>query len=219
MTDSPCSQSLSHVSSQSDSHPIDIIDKAFHDWTDGLEPLAQRISVFEHIRDIPYKLITKLYDPDHALIGLIDGNAGSCTPKHFLLGHMFDRLGLEVRYATYPFLWDAPDVDYPPEMRELAKLLPPEYHLSCLIKVNGDWKIVDATWDIPLEMGGLPVNHSWDGISETKNAVTPIETIEHASIAERNDFTLEKRGVWSDEVLELRDRFFGLFNEWVESFR
>jgi hypothetical protein len=196
-----------------------IIDKAFHEWTDGLDPLAQRISVFEHIRDIPYKLITKLYDPDHALVGLIDGNAGSCTPKHFLLGHMFERLGLEVRYVSSPFNWDSPAVNYPPKMRGIAKLLPPEYHLSCLVKLEGEWKLVDATWDLPLEKGGLSVNHSWDGISETLNAVTPLERIEHDSIAGRNAFTLEQRGTWSEETLQLRDRFFGQFNDWVASFR
>lgn len=197
----------------------DIIELKFNEWTNGLDPLEQRISVYEHIRDIPYKLITKLYDPSLALIGLLEGNAGSCTPKHFLLGHMFDRLGLEVRYVTSVFDWDAPGVDYPSHLREMAKRLPPEYHLSCLVLLDGSWKLVDATWDIPLEKGGVPVNHSWDGISVTKNAVMPIATIEHRSMAERNQYTLEKRGAWSEDVLGLRDRFFEDFNEWVESFR
>lgn len=196
-----------------------IIDRKFHEWTDGLDPVSKRISVFEHIRDIPYKLITTLYDPDRALEGLLEGNAGSCTPKHFLMGHMFHRLGLEVRYVTSSFLWDSPDVSYTPEMRELAGQLPPEYHLSCLMKLQGEWKLVDATWDIPLENGGLPVNHSWDGYSGTMNAVSPREMIEHDSIAERNTFTLEKRGDWSQTTLERRDRFFTMFNEWVEKLR
>lgn len=197
----------------------DVIELKFNEWTDGLKPLEQRISVYEHIRDIPYKLITKLYDPSLALIGLLEGNAGSCTPKHFLLGHMFEHLGLDVRYVTSVFDWDAPDVGYPPHLREMAKRLPPEYHLSCLVLLDGSWKLVDATWDIPLEKVGLSVNHSWDGSSETKNAVTPMATIEHRSMAERNKYTLEKRGAWSEDVLELRDRFFEEFNTWVESFR
>lgn len=197
----------------------DNVELKFHEWTDGLNSIAQRISVFEHIRDIPYALITSLYDPEKALSGLIDGNAGSCTPKHFLLGDMFQRLGLKVRYITSTFIWDSPAVDYSPEMRELSKKLPPEYHLSCLVLIDEKWVLVDATWDIPLEKGGLPVNHTWDGFSETKNAVTPLEMIEHLSIAERNDFTLMMRGAWSNEILELRDHFFGLFNEWVGSMR
>ncbi len=197
----------------------DIVERKFHEWTDGLDPVAQRISVFEHIRDIPYALITRLYDPDQALVGLIDGNAGSCTPKHFLLGHMFGRLGIDVRFVTSPFVWDAPDLDYSEEMREIAKQLPPEYHLSCLVKLEGKWKLIDATWDLPLEKAGLPVNHSWDGVSETINAVMPLQRIEHDSIDDRNTFTLQRRGAWSDETLEMRDRFFKLFNEWVASFR
>lgn len=196
-----------------------ILDEKFLEWTDGLTPKEQRISVFYHVRDIPYKLITSLYDPEAALEGIFRENGGSCTPKHFLLGHMFERLGIPVQYASFHFIWNDPDLDYPKELREMAEQLPREYHLSLLAFINGRWVLVDATWDPPLEKGGLPVNHSWDGESDTLNAVHPLDKVVHRDIWERNDYTEKMRGRWTPDVRALRDRFFAGFNQWVEEFR
>ncbi len=196
-----------------------IQDKKFHEWTDGLTPKEQRISVFYHVRDIPYKLITSLYDPDNAVQGALEANGGSCTPKHFLLGHMFQMLDIPVKYASFTFNWNDPEVHYPDDLREMADKLPAEYHLSCLAFINEKWVLVDATWDTPLERAGLPINHSWDGESDTLNAVHPIETAYHDTIWERNDYTTVKRGTWGAETIQRRDEFFEAFNAWVEGFR
>ena len=72
----------------------DIIAKKFKEWTAGLEPVAARVSIFEHIRDIPYAIVAQLRDPVTGPVKILKLNKGSCVPKHFLLALMFKKLGL-----------------------------------------------------------------------------------------------------------------------------
>jgi hypothetical protein len=89
---------------------------------------------------------------------------------------MYRRLGYEVVYATFPFLWNDPDLLYPPELRELATGLPVAHHLACQVRINNRWVLVDATWDLPLSRGGFPVNERWDGLADTLCAVKPLQS-------------------------------------------
>jgi hypothetical protein len=80
---------------------------------------------------------------------------------------MYQRLGLTVLYAVYPFRWDELEIDYPPKLRRLAKAMPPSHHLACKVDIDGRLVLVDATLDPPLERLDLPVNKKWDGKSDT----------------------------------------------------
>ena len=40
-----------------------LANRKFAEWTDGLDPHQSRISIFEHIRDIPYSLSVPPADP------------------------------------------------------------------------------------------------------------------------------------------------------------
>jgi len=197
----------------------EILTQKFNEWIDELGKVEQRISIFEHVRDIPYKLITELYNPKVAHEGILRYNGGSCTPKHFLLGYMLEKLGIPIRYTTFPFSWNAPDVQYPVDLRRMAEQLPTEYHLACRAFIDGRWVLVDATWDIPLKRAGFPVNESWDGVSDTLNAVMPLEEIEHQDIWERSRFTDEHRGRYTPQEIEIRNSFIGGFNAWIEQVR
>src|SRR5690606_1833186 len=97
---------------------------------------------------------------------------GSCTPKHFLLRDMYERLGLLTLYAVYPFRWSDLEVDYPPFLRDLARAVPISYHLACKVEIEGRLVLVDATVDRPLRRLGLPVNENWDGRSSMLLPVT-----------------------------------------------
>ncbi len=85
--------------------------------------------------------------------------------------------------------------------------MPIGYHLACRAYINGKWILVDATWDIPLSKAGFPVNESWDGISNTLNAVKPLEGIVHRNAKK------------SDEEKSLSNRFYSILNKWLEELR
>jgi hypothetical protein len=144
----------------------DIVEEQFKQWVRGKSEVEARVIIFERIRDIPYAVIPELNDseryPDILRLG-----RGSCMPKHLLLCNMYQRLGLTVLYAVYPFRWDELEIDYPPKLRRLAKAMPPSRHLACKVDIDGRLVLVDATLDPPLERLGLPVNKKWDGKSDT----------------------------------------------------
>lgn len=225
-----------------------LVDDRFHDWTHGLGPRQSRISVFEHIRNIPYSLSVRMTDPKTAPEQILAEGKGYCGPKHYLLAAMYRKLGLEVVYATFPFLWNDPDLHYPPDLRALSAVVPVSYHLACRVRVDGRWILVDATWDPPLAKGGFPVNESWDGISDTRCAVRPLRSAvrtaycrtgtnepcrgsrerelhpldgeqDSADEVEHRRYYLRKTGMRTPEETEKIALFYPAFEKWLESLR
>jgi len=133
-------------------------------------------SIFTHIRDIPYSLVVPVNHAQTPQEQMLVSGKGSCAAKHYLLAEMFRNLNLTVVYATFPFLWNDPDLNYPPQLRNLAATLPVAHHLACRVRIGSHWILVDATWDLPLARAGFPVNEHWDGFSETKCAVKPLKS-------------------------------------------
>ena len=154
---------------------LSVVDKKFHEWTKSLDPHDSMVSIFEHIRDIPYSLSVPITDSITSPEQLLIAGKGSCGPKHYLLAEMFRKLNLSVVYATIAFSWRDPDLSYPPGLRKLAWKLPVAYHLACRVQAGCRWILVDATWDPPLAKAGFPVNDPWDGYSETRCAVKPLK--------------------------------------------
>ena len=152
------------------------VNDAFEEWTEGLDTRQSMISVFTHIRDIPYSLRVPLPNPENSPELLLAAGKGSCGPKHYLLAEMVRKLNLSVIYTTTAFVWDDPDLHYPPELRKLARRLPVAYHLACRVQIGCRWILVDATWDRPLAKAGFPVNDHWDGYSEMRWAVKPLKS-------------------------------------------
>jgi hypothetical protein len=198
---------------------LDPVEAAFREWTQRRDPLAARISLFEHVRDIPYAVIPNIRNCESGPSELLKGMRGSCTPKHFLLGRLFEMLGLKIRYATFPFSWDDPDIRYPDEIRELARSLPTEYHLALRVLIEGKWRLVDATWDLPLRSAGFPVNESWDGISYTLLAVKPIEEIENLDARDRDSTVKARKSAWTEDDRAREGLFIARLNRWLESLR
>ena len=192
------------------------VDRAFREWTSGLDPTSSRIAIFQHIRDIPYSLNARENAGDSPAERILLAGRGSCGPKHYLLAEMYRLLGLEVAYATFPFLWDDPDLLYPPNLRRLATGLPVAYHLACRVRIDNRWVLVDATWDFKLKKAGFPVNENWDGTSSTKNAVTPIKEIIHDTLEDRVRFAAEHKKSWTQEQARAHEKFPALLNAWLE---
>jgi hypothetical protein len=151
-----------------------LVDEKFREWTTGLDGKDCMISIFRHIRDIPYSLVVPMNDQKTGQEQILAIGKGCCGPKHYLLADMFQKLGIEVVYAIFPFLWNDPDLHYPPRLRHLAAGLPVAYHLACRVRINDRWVLVDATWDQPLNQAGFPVNEYWDGCTDTRCAVKPL---------------------------------------------
>ncbi|MFA6355553.1 MAG: hypothetical protein WCY23_00425 [Candidatus Omnitrophota bacterium] len=178
-----------------------------------------RISAFRRIRDIPYAIVAAMRDPAVGPAMMLKENRGSCNPKHVLLADEFRKLGLEVKYANYSFSWDDPAVKYPPELRSLTKMIPPGNHLAIKALIGGRWVLVDATWDLPLKKAGFPVNEDWDGISDTKNAVTPVNEVLHDTIEERVKYDVALRSRNTEEQRAAYAEFAEKLNEWLEVIR
>jgi hypothetical protein len=161
-----------------------LVDSFLRDCIGGRDRTGARVVVFKRIRDIPYAIELDLIHPQQ-YIRILELNRGSCTPKHFLLCAMFQRLGLDTLYACFPFRWGEVELDYPPGLRKLAEALPVSYHLACRVEIEGSMVLVDATLDPQMRMLGLPVNSEWDGRSDTALPMRPCgdEEIYHPSEA------------------------------------
>lgn len=197
----------------------DIVQRAFVEWTKGLNGRDARISIFNHIRDIPYSVIPEISNPVDGPEGLLKRMKGSCGPKHFLLGRMFEMLRIPIQYVTYPFSWNVKSAAYPPELRRLAEAVPIGYHLACKARIENEWVVIDATWDRSLARVGFPVNESWDGASDTKLAVEPLDEMLHENAQERMTFVQTRKSSWTADDNARTDRFISALNKWLEDVR
>lgn len=186
------------------------VEEKFREWTQGKKAVEARISIYKRIRDIPYAVILELNHPER-YVEILKLGRGSCTPKHFLLGNMYQRLGLLVLYVVYPFRWDEVEIDYPPRLRRLAKGMPIGYHLACKVEIGQRLVLVDATLDPALERLALPVNRAWDGKRETLLPVRPCgeEQLYHPSEAHSMQARSEENAL----------AFYTELNSWLEEAR
>lgn len=197
----------------------DLVHQMFDEWTMDKGPLEQRVNVFNHVRDIPYRIVPDMGDPKEGPRKLIEFGCGSCTPKHFLLGHMFTNLDLVVKYVSFPYSWNQFQLDYPDELKKLSESLPIEYHLACKVRIDNRWTYIDATWDAPLKKAGFPVNEFWDGVDNTLIAIDPIDQIEHATAEERLEYVKSQKADWTEEDRKRSEVFYERFNAWLAELR
>ncbi len=199
-----------------------LIEQRFQEWTQGKNSIEARVSIFQKIRDIPYAVIPELVSAER-YTEILKLNKGSCTPKHFLLGNMFQRLGLMVLYAVYPYRWGegwddinmqldfGPGQDYLARLRKMAEEMPLSHHLACRVDIDGELVLVDATLDLALGRIGMPVNQAWDGMSDTLLPMNPCgeEELYHPSEAY----------LMQAEYNEKQLAFYREFNSWLEKVR
>jgi len=188
----------------------EVIEEKFREWTTGKDAVEARISIFEKIRDIPYATIPELADFKR-YVEILNLGKGSCTPKHFLLCAMYQRLGIPVLYVVYPFRWDEVEIDYPPQLMSLARELPTSHHLACMVDINGKLILVDATVDPGLKKLGLHVNEEWDGVS---NTVLPINPCGEGQIYHPSEASLMQA-----QRDEKSLAFYSELNRWLEAVR
>ncbi|MDD1724603.1 MAG: hypothetical protein LUQ07_05695 [Methanospirillum sp.] len=180
----------------------------FTRWTAGLSPVDQRISIFSHIRDIPYAIVSEWRNTDDIIRLMVTEDRGWCGPKHQLLIWMFGRLGIRIQPHYIPFRWQDQQVRYPATLRAIVPFLPESTHLCCKAYLEQTWQLLDATWDPPLVRVGFPINDPWDGVSGTIPAVTVTDPDER-----RQNITPLRVSAGN------RAEFVPLLNRWMEEVR
>ncbi|MFH1847267.1 MAG: hypothetical protein ABH869_06920 [Candidatus Omnitrophota bacterium] len=193
-----------------------IVEEKFKEWTKKRDPLEKSISIFEHIREIPFVVDPGCYSLNKGQERMLRTNKGFCIPKHYLLGAMFWKLGVSVRYCVYFFEWKNIKASFPVSVKRLVNGLPIAYHLACKIFINRKWLLVDATWPLVLKKKGFCVNEAWDGRSAMINAVEGVDEIIFKNPADADDFLRNKMAEYTlPEKLEL-SRFSLELNVWME---
>lgn len=187
----------------------DIISEKLSRWTKGQNPLEARISVFRKIRDIPYAIIPEVIHPQKYL-DILKINKGSCSPKHFLLADLLERLGLTIFYSVWQFLWKDIPIEWPLELKKLVEEMPVNTHLALRVEIGDEFVLVDATLDPKLKILGLPIN-DWAGKSDTLLPIQPLgEEIWHSR---------EEREVMVPDFEERSLVFYQKLNSWMEKVR
>ena len=186
------------------------IKERLKEWTQGKNATDARLNIFHRIREIPYAVVPEINDANKYM-EMLTLNKGSCTPKHLLLGNMYERLGMFVLYSIYPFRWDEVEIDYPPQLKRLAEDVPTSYHLACRVDIGAKLTLVDATVDTALKVLGLPVNDDWDGVSDTRLPITPCgeEQLYHPIEAELMQARYDEKAL----------KFYSEMNHWLEKLR
>jgi hypothetical protein len=187
-----------------------IVEQKFRECTKDKDPLAARTSIFNQIRDIPYAIVPELISAERYYEILRLGK-GSCTPKHLLMAAMYQKLGITVLLAVFPFRWDEIELNYPPSLKRRARKLPVSHHLACRADIEGTFVLLDATLDLPLEVLGLPVNRYWNGKSDTSLPFEPLgeEQLYHPLEAKNIEVSLD----------EAHLAFYNELNLWLENVR
>lgn len=156
---------------------------------------------FEKVRDIPYRIPLSLEEQDDC-----------CSGKAEKLFRVLKGHGYEVRYRLCTFRWS--DLNLPKEILEIPHD-DESSHTYLEIKVDGRWKIIDATWDKKLK--GIFNINEWDGKSDTEIAVPVIECLSPEKSLEYIKYISTPEAIVAD--FEINGEFYRAFNEWLEAKR
>jgi len=159
------------------------------------------IKEFEKIRDIPYRIALS---PEES--------SDDCLGKANRLFNVLKKYGYEVRYRICKIKWST--ISLP---KEIAALPHSDdcSHAYLEVNIEGEWKIIDPTWDKGLK-NIFHVNE-WDGKSDNELAIaslgylSPEESINHI----KNITTRE--AILSD--LNESAEFYRALNNWLEKCR
>ena len=159
------------------------------------------IKTFEAIRDVPYAIPLSIEEEDNC-----------CSGKHQRLCEILEQAGYEVRWAMFTFKWSSIDL---PEKVASVPHDDDSTHVCLEVKLGGEWKVVDATWDKGI--GEVFHVNEWDGESATEIAIIPTETFS----PERSYYMMKEES--GDEFvlkdLEVNGAFYKAFNKWLEALR
>jgi len=156
------------------------------------------IKEFEKVRDIPYRIPLFPEEPDEC-----------CTGKAEMLFKVFKKGGYEARYRLCTFRWNS--LNLPKEIQKVPHD-DNSSHTYLEIKIDEQWKVIDATWDSKLK--DIFNANEWDGKSDTEIAVNCIECLSPEESLEYIKHILTPEAIIFD--LKVNRKFYKAFNEWLE---
>lgn len=157
-------------------------------------------TLFGSIRDIPYRIPLSLEEEDCACVG-----------KNQKLMNALQELGYEVRWRICDFRWS--DLPIPKNVL----VIPHDdeaQHAYLEVKLEGEWKTVDATWDAGLHRV-LDVA-DWDGLSATPIAVPCSATLSPEESAKLMS-AIDTEAIQHD--LGRNGEFYKALNDWLDKVR
>ncbi len=191
----------------------------FRSWTDGLDPVESRVALFERVRDIPFRPTVNLYSERDAPERTIAQNFGSSEAKSILLGTLFEMLNIKVMYATYSFRWENLRVEFPSALRQYVRAIPVSFHTAFKANIDGEWVMIDPTYDLPLGKVAFRVNRSWNGSSDMMLGVVEREEIVHTDPVERAKYAKLRHDHYEEEQIASLTEFYEKLNAWLEALR
>ena len=191
----------------------------FRSWTDGLDPIESRIALFERVRDIPFRPTVNLYGESDAPEKTIAQNFGGSEAKSILLETLLDMLNIKVMYVTYSFRWENLRVDYPSSLRQYVRAIPVSFHTALKAEIDGEWTLLDPTYDLSLGKVAFRVNRSWNGTSDMMLGVIEREEIVHIDPSERTKYAKLRHDHYDEDQLASLTEFYEKLNLWLESLR
>ena len=158
------------------------------------------ISLFNSIRDIPYRIPLTWEDVDNC-----------CSGKSEKLYNALKKQHVQVRYRVCVFLWS--NLHLP---KKIEKITHEDdcTHTFLEVKVGKYWKTLDPTWDKKLK--NIFQINEWNGKSSTKIAVKPIKIFTpQKSLRIVQNQTKEV----INRDLKRNGKFYKALNDWLESKR
>jgi len=155
------------------------------------------------------------YPASRKPVEVLQAGSGSCSGKHYLLGALYEHIGVSVRHVLCTHRFNESPLPFPDSIQALLnKDEIVDVHNYLQIHVDGDWLDVDATWELWLREFGFPVTEDWDGKTSMLLTVVPDEHIpvEGDPVKAKEELlshlTPRQRG--------LRTRFLEALAGWVE---
>jgi hypothetical protein len=157
------------------------------------------ISIFNNIRDLPYKIPLSLNEEDVC-----------CSGKHKILKDILIKHGYKARYRVCSFQWDS--INLPPDILNI----PHENfstHVYLEIFINGKWLDMDTTWDSGLK-SIFPINE-WDG----NQNIIAVPVIKKFSLKKSQEImnNEDKEEIIKD--LKINGEFYKALNNWFTKIR
>ena len=177
----------------------------FLDQFKNLDPIAQRIQIFEAVRDFSYQINWKSTAEE-----LLETKEWYCAAKHRLLKACYTKLGYETELCFVPFMFR--DIYLPEHLRDRWLANKKIYHTFLRLKMNERRISLDATFH-PAMKNVYIVNENRDGISDQRD-ICPYSNISIARTPE------EEREITQElsEPLDTDDeRWIEEYNTWIIS--
>jgi len=173
------------------------------------DKIAERISIFETVRDFVYQ-INWVSEPEK----LLEIKEWYCTSKHRLLKGIYDRLWYQTQLCFIPFSFNM--IYLPDDLKNRWYANKKWYHTFLQVLVDDKWINIDATFNIELK-------NIYD-VNENRNWCSSQEVIckyDKVYIPKSLDEERETKKSLSDSC-EMTDKdyeWINKYNSWIKSFK